>query len=160
MKTRYSSFKILAAAAIIAIVLTFISTESTKEPQNKICFQDSCIEAELAKTPEQITTGLMNRPSLAQTKGMLFIFENIGVHMFWMKNTLMPLDMIWLDQDGTIIYIEHSVEPCKTQLCPTYGPESASKYVLETNAGYVLKHSINIGDKARMNIKQSIFLKE
>ncbi len=153
MKTRDPSFKILAAAAIIVIALFFISIESTKEPQNKVCFKDSCIEVELAKTPEQITTGLMNRASLAETKAMLFIFENEGVHMFWMKNTLIPLDMIWLDQNGTVTYIEHSVEPCKTQVCPTYGPGTASKYVIETNAGYVLKHSINIGDKANMHIK-------
>ena len=152
MKIRNTSFKILAAAAVIVIALIFISTTSTSE-QDKVCFRNSCIEVELARTPEQITTGLMNRASLAETKGMLFIFENNGNHMFWMKNTLIPLDMIWLDQDGTVIYIEHSVEPCKTQTCPTYGPGFASKYVLETNAGYVLKNNIKVGDKALIQTK-------
>jgi uncharacterized membrane protein (UPF0127 family) len=94
----------------------------------------------------------MNRASLPENMGMLFIFDKEGIYKFWMKNTLIPLDIIWLDENGKIIYIEKNARPCYVPVCPLFGPESSSKYTLEVNGGYTERHKINVGDKARINI--------
>jgi uncharacterized membrane protein (UPF0127 family) len=70
---------------------------------------------------------------------MLFVFSNEAPNRtFWMKNTLIPLDMIWLDKTYTIVHIETDVPPCTTPTCPSYGPSTQlSQYVIELNAGEV-----------------------
>ena len=95
----------------------------------------------------------MNRTSLPENMGLLFIFDDKGIHKLWMKNTLIPLDMIWLDEHGKIIYIERNAQPCYVPICPVFSPKSSSKYILEVNGGYTERNKINVGDEARINIK-------
>ncbi len=114
-----------------------------------VCFDNSCVEVELAMTQEERTTGLMNRTNLPEYGGMLFIFDKEYIHKFWMKNMFIPLDVIWLDDEGTIIHIDKNVMPCD-KYCQTFGPESNSKFALEVNGGYTDRHNINIGDNVRM----------
>ena len=83
--------------------------------------------------------GLMFRESLDEKAGMLFVFPNDTVHGFWMKNTLVPLDMIWIDKNLTIIDIQ-TAEPCKTETCPSYIPSGDARYVLEINANQSEKY--------------------
>ncbi len=87
----------------------------------------------------------MGRTSLAPDRGMLFIFQKTSRHKFWMKNTLIPLDMIWLDQDKRIIYIEKRVPPCKTRDCPFYGPTQKSLYTLEIDSGMADRYGLKVG---------------
>jgi uncharacterized membrane protein (UPF0127 family) len=70
---------------------------------------------------------------MPEDEGMLFIFEQAGNYPFWMMNTLIPLDILWLDGNGTIQDII-TAEPCKQNPCPTYGGTTKSLYVLEINA--------------------------
>ncbi|MFH1431679.1 MAG: DUF192 domain-containing protein [archaeon] len=136
---------------IAGFVFVFVAIgQKQGQDHNTVCFDDSCVDVELAVTPDEIMTGLMNREHLPQSRGMLFIFEDEGVHMFWMKNTLIPLDIIWMDPFGKIIYVERDAPPCTTPVCPTYGPAAGSKYVLEANAGYAEKYGVNAGDVARI----------
>ena len=145
--------KILIIFALLTIALIFfIISSPQKNNDNTVCFEGSCVEVELATTPEEMTIGLMNRTSLPENMGMLFIFNEEGVHKLWMKKTLIPLDMIWLDENGKIIYFERNAQPCYVPTCSAFGPESGSKYELEVNAGYIERHKINVGDKARINI--------
>ncbi|MGB8216532.1 MAG: DUF192 domain-containing protein [Candidatus Methanoperedens sp.] len=139
--------------ALLLVALIFFITSSQKKSDSTVCFEGSCIDAELATTPKEMKTGLMNRASLPENRGMLFIFDKEGIYKFWMKNTLIPLDIIWLDENGKIIYIEKSALPCPVSTCPLFGPESSSKYTLEVNGGYTERHKINVGDKARINIE-------
>ncbi len=90
----------------------------------------------------------MGRISLEAGKGMLFVFETEGEYGFWMKNTLIPLDMIWIDGKNKVIYIKENAAPCKTEPCETFGPGRKAKYVLEINGGMNEKLGIKIGDQA------------
>jgi len=75
----------------------------------------------------------MYRESLPAMSAMLFVFEKSGYYPFWMKNTLIPLDMIYMDEKYTIIDIIHDATPCAQDPCQTYGGKGPTKYVLEVN---------------------------
>ena len=79
---------------------------------------------EIARSPEEQAQGLMFRESLPEKTGMLFLFGDKGVHRFWMKNTMIPLDMVWMDADGRVLFVSADTPPCKADPCPSYGPES------------------------------------
>ncbi|MCX9083353.1 MAG: DUF192 domain-containing protein [Candidatus Methanoperedens sp.] len=142
---------------IIFILFVLISPEKIREnavwTNSTVCFGSSCIDVELATTPGEMTIGLMNRTSLPENRGMLFIFDEESSHKFWMKNTLIPLDIIWLDNNEKIIFIERNTQPCYIPVCSTFGPESGSKYALEVNGGFAEKNKIEVGDIARIYIK-------
>jgi len=80
---------------------------------------------------------------------MLFVFQQPGRYGFWMIGMKFPIDIIWLDSNGTVTHIEHSLAPCPPNplnlFCPTYSPERDSLYVLETVAGFSNKHNVNPG---------------
>ncbi|HET9961803.1 MAG TPA: DUF192 domain-containing protein [Nitrospiraceae bacterium] len=95
------------------------------------------VTAELADTPMKRGRGLMFREHLADDRGMLFTFTDAQPHTFWMKNTKIPLDIIWMDDKRKIIHIERNVPICTYQddSCPQYRPNEGALYVLELGAG-------------------------
>ena len=115
-----------------------------------VCFQSACVNAELAETMEERSQGLMYRERLEEGEGMLFVFETESTHSFWMKNTLIPLDMIWIGKDMRVVHIEHAV-PCTTENCKSYTPNKPALYVLETNAGFAEKNGIKVGNIATID---------
>ena len=102
------------------------------------------IHAELATTPQQREIGLMMRPEMAANDGMLFVFEQPGQQCFWMKNTLIPLDMVFIAPDGRVLRIESNAEPLSTTVIPSEGDISA---VLELKGGEADKIGLRRGDK-------------
>jgi len=117
------------------------------ESLSKVCFGAKCFYVELAVTPEERSRGLIFREHLDPDKGMLFIYQDEGVHYFWMKNTLIPLDMLWINGNREIIVISKDVQPCQTSQCPPIGPEQNVQYVLELNGGTSDKIGLAVGDK-------------
>ncbi len=116
-------------------------------PRGEVVFPDKTqVHVEIAETPDERAKGLMFRKSLGETDGMLFIFEERGRHAFWMKNTLISLDLFWLDRSGKVVSIAEAIPPCKTPECPTYPPTAEADYVLEVNAGFAKKHKVKVGD--------------
>jgi len=105
------------------------------------------VRAEVVDTPPAMERGLMFRESLPQNEGMLFVFERTGVYPFWMKNTLIPLDIVWLDEDWRIVSIAASVPPCRADPCPSYPPSGPARYVVEVNGGFTRTHGIARGDR-------------
>ena len=95
--------------------------------------------------------GLMHREQLPENQGMLFIFETQQQHAFWMKNTLIPLDMIWLNEDLEVVYIQTAI-PCEEEPCTIYAPDTDALYTLEINAGLAEQNNITLGTKATLNI--------
>jgi hypothetical protein len=118
--------------------------------ESKVCFTlptgENCFFVELAKTNAERKKGLMNVKQLNENKGMFFIFEREGIYHFWMKNTLIPLDIIWIDSDNKIVFIKESAQPCKSLVCPNINPEAKAKYVLEINGGQAKAIGLKIGD--------------
>jgi len=119
---------------------------SLRETSANVCFKDRCFLVELAKTPEEIRKGLMFRESLEPDKGMLFIFEEESEHSFWMKDTKIPLDIIWINSNKEVIFIEKGVQPCQGE-CEVFSPEVVARYVLELNAGTTDSLGVGLGDK-------------
>ena len=107
------------------------------------------ISIEIAQTPDERATGLMFRESLCEKCGMLFIFEEDNHHPLWMKNTLMPLDMVFISSEMKVVDVLHA-EPCDTEECLSYVPKEKAKYALEANA-YTFDETI-IGKK--MSLKE------
>ncbi len=101
-------------------------------------------EVELAETPEQQQLGLMHRESMAGDKGMLFIFSQESNLGFWMKNTLIPLDMLFIDEDGFINHIHPMAKPLDLT---TVRSTSPAKAVLEINGGIAEKLGITEGSR-------------
>ncbi len=88
----------------------------------------------------------MFRESLPENHGMLFIFPVSEQHGFWMKNTFIPLDMLWLDENGVITDIQRDIQPCNSDPCPTYAPDAPGLYVLELAAGEANRLGLEEGD--------------
>lgn len=105
------------------------------------------VTAELAVTDEARAKGLMFREKLLADQGMLFVFEADGYHSFWMKNTLIPLDLLWLDAARRVVHIEADVPPCCEDPCPTYGPKIPARYVLELKAGSAAALGVKLYDR-------------
>ena len=106
------------------------------------------VDVEVADNDEERMQGLMFRESLGENSGMLFVFDNKAKYAFWMKNTLIPLDVIFIDENFNIADIIYAA-PCKEDPCERYIPKTESLYVLEVNGNFTAKNEISIGDKVR-----------
>lgn len=119
------------------------SSETTTLNMGKV--NDFEFSYEVAETPQSREIGLMNRTSLDKNHGMLFVFEAEDERTFWMKNTFISLDIIFLDKDFKVVYLHTYTQPNQTEsLYPSIYP---SMYAVEFNAGTALKHNIKVGDK-------------
>ncbi|MDD3420968.1 MAG: DUF192 domain-containing protein [Methanocellales archaeon] len=140
---------ILALMTLVVLIIGCISDQDIEvSEQNRVYIKDTCFYVELATTPDERALGLMFREHLDPDKGLLFIFEEEGVHPFWMKNTLIPLDIIWISEDKAVVFISKNTKPCKTDICPSINPGKKAKYVLEVNGGISDKIGLRVGDKA------------
>jgi uncharacterized membrane protein (UPF0127 family) len=101
------------------------------------------IDIEIADDPDEIVTGLMYRHFMPDKVGMLFIFEKNKPLAFWMKNTYIPLDIIFVAENMQIVNIKKNTKPLSEKLIPSIRD---SMYVVEVNAGFCDKYGINIGD--------------
>lgn len=121
---------------------------------NQICFSNKCFNVEVVSSGIERERGLQFRTSLAHDAGMLFVFPDEEKYAFWMKDTLIPLDMIWMDYSHKVVYIASHVPPCKSDPCPVYTPTQKALYVLEINAGFAEKFGIKEGKTADFRLKE------
>jgi len=103
---------------------------------------------EVADEHEERKTGLMNRVSLDDDKGMIFIYPQEQQVAFWMKNTLIPLDMVFMTSDFEVVDYFKDVPPCEEDPCPHYIPSKHPKYIVELNAGKINEMGLERGDIA------------
>lgn len=105
------------------------------------------IKAETVVDTRDMMRALMFRTELPADRGMLFVHKVPGHYGYWMYQTNIPLDMLWMDDDHKIVEIAENSTPCKTvaSKCPTYGGHQMAHFVLELNAGQVRKYGIKTG---------------
>ncbi|MEK6935011.1 MAG: DUF192 domain-containing protein [Nanoarchaeota archaeon] len=132
---------------IIFIVLIFLIGCTN----NYVKINNKKINVEIADEDDERAEGLMNREKLGKNSGMLFTYDDSKGRNFWMKNTLIPLDMIFIDEDLVIKKIRYAV-PCKEDPCELYDSEVPVKYVLEVNGNYTKENDINEGDSIVISI--------
>jgi uncharacterized membrane protein (UPF0127 family) len=106
------------------------------------------IDAQIATSTEQRQIGLMNRPTMPQHEGMLFVFERAATQCFWMKNTLIPLTAAFLDDDGTVVNLV-DMKPQSTQ---SHCSSRPVRYVLEMNQAWFAKRKIEAGYKLQSSV--------
>jgi hypothetical protein len=106
------------------------------------------VALEVADTPEVRQRGLMYRSALPEGRGMLFVFDADADHDFWMKNTLIPLDMLFIAADGRVVGIHANATPLSTAAIRVGRP---SRYVLEVPGGYAGRHGIAVGDRVELH---------
>lgn len=145
---------IMLIIAVFAFLYLFFNSAgillapSSENLQDRVCFGQDCFFVELAKTNAQREEGLMFRNKLAENTGMLFIFDREDIYPFWMRNTLIPLDIIWIGSNNKVLFINENTQPCLQPECPPINPKIKAKYVLEINAGVAEKTGIKAGDSA------------
>jgi len=107
----------------------------------------STVHVELAKTEAERNFGLMERTSLPQGRGMLFIHDQPGRYPYWMYDCKIGLDIIWMDQAHRIVEMSPNTPPCKgkSTTCPSYGGNETSLYVLELPVGSIKAHQLAVG---------------
>jgi len=117
-------------------------------------FDGVTILVEISDEPDERARGLSGRSSLRPGWGMIFVFEASGIYSFWMYGMLFPLDIIWLDEEGRVVYIVADAQPCLTQGdCLSYTPESEAVYIIEAESGFTRRHNITVGSQARIYLE-------
>lgn len=140
--TRFPTF--LAAVAAVAFAGAALAQQpQTDLPRVKLSAGMHLIDAQVAATPAQRSTGLMHRPAMPQHEGMLFIFEQPGVQCFWMKNTLIPLSAAFVADDGRIVNVEDMAPRSEASHCS----KEPVRYVLEMNQGWFDKRGLKAGQQ-------------
>jgi uncharacterized membrane protein (UPF0127 family) len=147
---------VLIAVAVFFIVNNFINNNEpevkyyTFKKEGELTFTDSLgntkikIDLEIADNEYERQLGLMNRKSMEEKQGMLFIFQYERMQSFWMRNTLIPLDMMFVNKDNKIITIHKNTKTLSAQSYPSTAP---AIYVVEVVGGFTDKYNIVIGDK-------------
>ena len=144
-----------SAAALLTMVLFAVSATGTAaagagvaplSELRPVCIRDICFESEIAVTAAERSQGLMHRAVLPKDRGMLFVFPEAGLHRFWMKNTLIELDIIFIGADHRVVSISRRAQPCRKDPCDRYSPEGNVAYALEIAGGLAATCGFVAGD--------------
>lgn len=118
----------------------------------RVTFPDGfVVHVEIAADEQTRADGLMFRDHLNPGTGMLFFFPAEGEYPFWMKNTKIPLDMVWIDAKRRVVAVRIDVPPCVIEDCPSYPPNANAMYVLEVAGGVAQEHGLKWGDVLRFD---------
>jgi uncharacterized membrane protein (UPF0127 family) len=107
------------------------------------------LHVRIAETPTERSEGLMHVMALAPDDGMAFVFDGPVTDRFWMKDTLIPLSVAFVAQDGTIVSVS-DMDPCTADPCPTYPASGPYTMAVEANLGWFHDHGVGVGSNARL----------
>jgi len=136
---------------VILLILLILYFVTARGPAKKITItnpdgSEVSVSVEIANSTATRMKGLMGRKSLGGDEGMLFVFDRPSIYSFWMVNTTIPLDGVFIAENGTVVDIIE-MAPCGWNItdCPHYIPKAPAKYVLEVNRGFCAEHGIQTG---------------
>ena len=139
---------VLVLLLLVAIAVLFFALRPAPiQQEGRVCFGEQCFKVKLALTLGEQSRGLTGQRVIPENQGMLFIFDKEKDSSFWMKNMLVPLDIVWLNQNQEVIFISKNNLPCG-QNCPLITPGKKAKYVLEISTGLADRIGLVGGDKA------------
>ncbi|MFD2238443.1 DUF192 domain-containing protein [Aureimonas populi] len=140
------NWKVLAIVLVLAVASYFVFTSNSIGSTATLLTESGRhrISVEIADTPDTRATGLMHREEMAQDHGMLFDFGETRPVSMWMKNTLIPLDMLFLRPDGTVATIARNARPLSLTPIPSGEPV---RYVLELNGGAAARYGVSVDDR-------------
>jgi len=132
----------------------FLLLGATARPRFITLFlADQRFTVEVADTVEKQLRGLMFRASIADDYGMLFPYPDEDIRGFWMKNTLVHLDLIFIDSGRTVVEIIANVPPCRAEPCETYISSVPARYVLEIRGGLAAELGVKVGDRVLFKLQ-------
>ena len=148
MSNRIVLHSVIVAGAIVLFAFYNLSgcfnrAPSSGLPITKMKIGEKEFELEIASTQSARNTGLMRRDSMPGNHGMIFVFDEPDTHSFWMKNTRIPLDIVFIDAGGTI----RSIQQMQPYSLKSVSPPSAIKYAIELNEGAAAKAGAKVGEK-------------
>ncbi len=137
--------RLLAVAASIFLV-SFASFKllNSTDGLSEVVIGGSAVEVEIAQTLPERQQGLSGKVGLKEDRGMFFIFDQPGLHGFWMKDMNFSIDIIWISDDKKVVYVEENVSP--NSYPQVYRPSVPAKYVLEMLSGYAANNNIAVGE--------------
>jgi len=145
---------VLAAVVAIAVLLFYFlyqghfgsGDREMNYETKKIKVGNGTVVVKIADSAEKRELGLMNASSLPENEGMLFVFDRPDYLSFWMKNTLIPLEIIFLDENYAIVDIQE-MRPCSGPICKTYTSSKPARYAIELSENFSKLHNVSVGKK-------------
>ncbi len=133
--------------AALALVMTCAPGLASAQLQPYVNLKGKRFNVEVADTDASRERGLMFREHMDANRGMLFAFPQEMPQAFWMKNTKIPLDILFFDHGGKLVALHQDVPPCTADPCPVYPSNAPALYVLELNGGTAAKLGVKPGDR-------------
>jgi uncharacterized membrane protein (UPF0127 family) len=145
----YRSFAVVSLVTFLVLVVAFAVTTTNVHAPAAPVDHAAPLQFEIVSTPEQWALGLSGRTNIPPGYGMLFVFPKADRYSFWMKDMLVPIDIVWLSDNGTIVGIEESVLP-ETYPGTTFTAPSPVRLVLEMRAGESRERGYFVGTKVAL----------
>jgi uncharacterized protein len=135
---------------VVSLVALGAAVAARPLPESMVELADQRFSVEVAADDASRTRGLMFRDEMPADRGMLFVFEHEQPLAFWMKNTRIPLDILYFDNELRLVSVAADTPPCVTPYCPAYPSARPARYVLELNAGLAARLGVKPGDRLRI----------
>lgn len=137
-------------APLLLLLISCTSAVPASDAAPAVELHGQRFSVEFATDDASRVHGLMMRSTLPADHGMLFVFPDTAPRAFWMKNTLIPLDILYFDTDRRLVSMQLDVPPCKTDPCSTYPSSAAARYVLELSAGTAHRIGARMTDELKI----------
>ena len=132
---------------ILILIAAWLLCTSCVSAGPEVELKGERFSVEVATTPREQALGLMFRDSMPEDHGMLFMFPSAITRHFWMKNTRIPLDIFYFDENRRLVSVAQNAKPCRVANCPAYPSTGPAMYVLELNAGKAAELSVQPGEE-------------
>ncbi|HWS26593.1 MAG TPA: DUF192 domain-containing protein [Xanthomonadales bacterium] len=133
---------------MLILLLTLVATTACTHAAVTVTLREQTFNVEIADDNSERARGLMYRDQMAADAGMLFLFDRQEAQAFWMKNTRIPLDILYFDNGWILVGWSLNTPPCSLgDRCPSYPSQAPARYVLELNAGTAERIGVKLGDK-------------